>query len=49
MSTLKGLDDILNFEFFETSACIKKFYNSTEKNYKSKKIISLVHKNTKTY
>ena len=29
----EGLDDILNFEFFETSACIKKFYNATEKNY----------------
>ena len=29
----EGLDDLLNYDFFEKSACIKAFYNSTEKEY----------------
>ena len=29
----EGLDDLLTYDFFEKSACIKKYYNSTEKSY----------------
>ena len=29
----EGLDELLNYDFFEKSACIKAFYNSTEKTY----------------
>ena len=29
----EGLDDLLKYKFFEKSACIKKFYNHTERQY----------------
>ena len=29
----KGLDDLITYEFFNKSACIKKYYNSTEHQY----------------
>ena len=29
----EGLDELLNYDFFEKSACIKAFYNSTEETY----------------
>ena len=29
----KGLEDLITYEFFEKSACIQKFYNSTEDKY----------------
>ena len=28
-----GLDELLSYDFFEKSACIKKYYNSTERIY----------------
>ena len=30
---VEGLDDLITFDFFEKSVCIKKFYNSTERKY----------------